>query len=204
MLRESLKFMLDSDPDIEVVGTAGDGAEACELCDTLKPDIVFMDIMMPGLNGIEATRIIKEKDVEIKVVILSTLGDDENVKLALKNGAIGYVLKDADPKDLIDITKNVHKGYSIIHHNIMDSISKKILVDNDTLSPKEDVKQYKLTSRELTILKLIVDGKSNREIASQIYITEGALRNAISDLLKKLELRDRIQLAVFAVKRRLV
>lgn len=204
ILRESIKYMLESDPDIKVVGTAGDGFEACIMCESLKPDIVLMDIMMPGCNGIEATKIIKEKYSNVKVVILSTFGDDENVKHSIKSGALGYVLKDADPKDLIEIVKNVSKGYSIIHQNVMESISRNIPEESDLVSSEDERKKYRLTNRELTILKLIVDGKSNKEIASEIFITEGALRNAVSEILRKLNLRDRIQLAVFAVKNHLV
>lgn len=204
ILRESLKFIIEQDSDIQVAGCAGNGREALQLCDRLLPNIVLMDIMMPGCDGVEGTRLIKEQYNSIKVLILTTFNDDENIAKALKNGADGYVLKDIKPDELILAVKSVAKGMSIIHKTAMDSMVKQFNTGNVSRKSKEATPAIDLTEREISIIKLIVDGNNNREIASGLFLTEGSVKNIITGILAKLNLKDRTQLAVFAVKSNLV
>lgn len=205
ILRESLKFIVEQDLEINVVGLASNGKEALKLCKELIPDVVLMDIMMPVCNGVEGTQLIKSQFRSIKVIILTTFNDDENISKAIKNGADGYVLKDVKPDELILAIKSVAKVFSIMHHTAMDTFAKQIDHNNDTNNHKQEAKlNLNLTERELSIIELIVDGKSNKEIAAEIFITEGSVKNIITSILEKLSLKDRTQLAVFAVKNNLV
>lgn len=204
ILRESLKFIIEQDSEIQVSGCAGNGREALKLCDQLIPNIVLMDIMMPGCDGVEGTKLIKEKYNSIKVLILTTFNDDENISKALKNGADGYILKDIKPDELILAVKSVAKGMSIIHKNAMNSVVKQINSGASVNKQTEDRLEVELTEREISIIKLIVDGNNNKEIAAQLFLTEGSVKNIITGTLSKLKLKDRTQLAVFAVKSNLV
>ncbi|WP_010251375.1 response regulator [Acetivibrio cellulolyticus] len=205
ILRESLKFIVEQDPEIKVVGLGSNGEEALNLCGELAPDVVLMDIMMPVCNGVEGTKLIKSKFQSIKVIILTTFNDEENISKAIKNGADGYVLKDIKPDDLIVAVKSVAKGFSIMHHTALNTVAKQINHDKEPTQRKQEPKfDINLTDRELSIIKLIVDGKSNKEIALSIFITEGSVKNIITNILEKLNLKDRTQLAVFAVKNNIV
>ncbi len=205
ILRESLKFIVEQDPEIDVVGLAGNGKEALNLCKELVPDVVLMDIMMPVCNGVEGTKLIKSQFRSIRVIILTTFNDDENISKAIKNGADGYVLKDIKPDELILAVKSVAKGFSIMHHTAMDTFAKQIDHENGANHHKQEFKlDVNLTDRELSIIELIVDGKSNKEIAAKIFITEGSVKNIITSILEKLHLKDRTQLAVFAVKNNII
>lgn len=204
ILRESLKFIIEQDSEIEVVGSAGDGREALKLCDRLLPNLVLMDIMMPGCDGVEGTRLIKEKYSSIKVIILTTFNDDDNISKALKNGADGYVLKDIKPDELILAIKSAAKGLGVIHKNAMTSVVRHFGTGNAVPGPKEPGPDLDLTPREASIIKLIVDGNNNKEIAAALYLTEGSVKNIITGILAKLKMKDRTQLAVYAVKNNLV
>lgn len=203
MLRQSLKFIIEQDSKIEVVGSAGNGKEAFELCEELLPDVVLMDIMMPECDGVEGTRLIKSKYPHIKVIILTTFNNDENVKSALKNGAAGYILKDLDPDDLILAIKSVSKGMSIMHQNVFDSVVKRVNEEEEE-APEKAQSAVHLTDREISVIRLIVDGKSNKEIGAILFITEGSVKNVVTGILEKIGLKDRTQLAVYAVKNHLV
>ncbi|HOV26996.1 MAG TPA: response regulator transcription factor [Pseudobacteroides sp.] len=204
MLRQSLKFIIEQDPGIKVEATAGNGEDALKLCDQFKPDVVLMDIMMPVCDGIEGTRLIKSKYPNIKVIILTTFNNDENIKNALQNGAAGYLLKDADPEDLILAIKSVAKGMSIIHHDVFDNVVKKVSDSEPDKPTAQNNIAIHFTDRELEVIKLIVDGKSNKEIGQELFITEGTVKNIITGILDKAELKDRTQLAVYAIKNRIV
>ncbi|MDQ2085414.1 response regulator transcription factor [Herbivorax sp. ANBcel31] len=202
ILRESLKFIIEQDSDIEVVGLAGNGKEALSVCEQLSPDVVLMDIMMPQCDGVEGTELIKSKYDKIKVIILTTFNDEENVSKAIKNGADGYVLKDISPDELILAVKSVFRGFSIMHHSTLSTFAgnKEKSNKKNKKSVKTNGTNVRLSKKELKILNLIVDGKNNKEIAKEMFITEGTVKNAISQMLDKLDLKDRTQLAVFAVK----
>jgi DNA-binding NarL/FixJ family response regulator len=202
ILRESLKFIIEQDSDINVVGLAGNGKEALSMCEKLNPDVVLMDIMMPECDGVEGTRLIKSKYETIKVIILTTFNDEKNVSTAIKNGADGYVLKDISPDQLILAIKSVFKGFSIMQQSTLNTFadSKEKRNNKKSITVKVKGVNIKLGKNELEILNLIVEGKSNKEIAETMFITEGTVKNTISHMLGKLNLKDRTQLAVFAVK----
>lgn len=195
LIRESLSILLGLEDDIEVVGTASNGQEAYELCITSRPDIVLMDVRMPIMDGVLGTKIIKESFNEIKVVILTTFKDDEYIKEALKNGAEGYILKNQTSDSIIDSLKAVIKGNMVFEKNVAETISSFMREEN-----KKTPTDYNLTEREADILKLIGEGMSNKEISKVLYLGEGTIRNYITNLLEKLQLRDRTQLAIFYLK----
>lgn len=204
ILRESLKFIIEQDNDIEIVGCTGNGKDALDMCDELLPDIVLMDLIMPVCDGVKGTKLIKAKHSQIKVIILTTYSDDENVSRALKNGADGYILKDIKPTDLVTAIKSTVKGLGVIHQNAFSSIVRQFNISSKPGNVREPSQYIDLTDRELSVIQLIVDGKGNKEIALDLYLTEGSIKNIVSGILSKLKLKDRTQLAVFAVKNNLV
>ncbi|MCX7711816.1 MAG: response regulator transcription factor [Clostridia bacterium] len=197
VIRDGLKFIIEQSKEIEVLGCAGHGLEALELCEKAHPDIVLMDIVMPICDGVEGTRLIKEKFENIKVMILTTFNDEDKVEQALKNGADGYILKAIESEELILTIKTIAKGLQVIHKNSYNLVLKKLHSEPEPMD-------FGLTDRESEVVKLIVFGKSNKEIASQLYLTEGSVRNLISSILFKTSLKDRTQLAVFAVKNNII
>ena len=204
VIREGIKFIIEQSAEIEVAGCAGNGREAFELCEKLKPDLVLMDIVMPVANGVEGTKLIKTKYNTIKVIILTTFNDDENIYQAFKNGADGYLLKDIEADELILTIKSIAKGLRVMHGGAFDAVVKRLGPENDLEEIKGGTPDVDLTEREKIILQLIVYGKSNKEIASALCLSEGSTRNMISNLLAKLQLKDRTQLAVYAVKNNIV
>lgn len=195
LIREGLKILLELENDFEVTGTASNGLEALEKCKVCKPDIVLMDIRMPVLDGVLGTKQIKEYCKDIKVVILTTFKDDEYIKEAMKNGASGYVLKNQSSDSIIDCLRAVANGNSVFEKEIADTIS---LMIKDGM--RKTPEYFKLSQREFEILKLIGEGLSNKEISMKLFLSEGTVRNYVTDLLEKLELRDRTQLAIFYLK----
>lgn len=194
---DTLKFILSHDTEIEISGCARNGREAVELCRKYSPDIVLMDIVMPICDGVEATTLIKQEFKTIKVLVLTTFADDINVKNALRNGADGYLLKETDTRSLILAIKSVANGLGVLHENVLVNLS-------DRENKPSEVKVNSLNNKELEIISMIVNGKSNKDIASVLHFTEGNIRNTISMILKKLNLKDRTQLAIFAIKNNLV
>ncbi len=200
LFREGIKKILEHDREIKVVGCAENGKEAFKLCEQFSPDVVLMDIEMPVCDGVEGTRLIKSKCMHTKVVMLTVFSDDEKTQNALNYGADGYILKDINQEKLVLTVKGVAAGLGIMHKDIYSNIVKKVnshtkisIIENKGLN-------VELSNRELSIIRLIVDGKSNKEIAETIYLTEGSVRNVISGILKKLNLKDRTQLGILAVK----
>jgi DNA-binding NarL/FixJ family response regulator len=203
---EGIKSILEADPDIEVVGSANNGLDAVRLCEKLSPDLVLMDIIMPVCDGIEGTRLIKASFPDVKVLVLTTFSDEHNILEAIQNGADGYILKDIKPEELRFTVKNMAKGLSVIHQNVFQTLLKKVtIVDNAAAETGVNGSiPFKLTEQELAIIQQIVFGKNNREIATEIYLSEGRVRNIITGILEKLQLKDRTQLAVYAVKNKLI
>lgn len=195
LIRESLSILLGLDEGIEVVGAASNGQEAFDKCKEVNPDIVLMDVRMPIMDGVLGTKLIKSSFKDIKVVILTTFKDDEYIKEAIKNGAEGYILKNQSSDSIVDSLKTVIKGNMVFEKNVARTLSSLIKEDN-----KKDIDKYNLTDREMDILKLIGEGLSNKEIAAKIHLGEGTIRNYVTSLLEKLELRDRTQLAIFYLK----
>ncbi|TYQ16592.1 UNVERIFIED_CONTAM: DNA-binding NarL/FixJ family response regulator [Acetivibrio alkalicellulosi] len=204
LLKESLKHVLEDDPDIKVVGMAKNGREAYKICLQEKPDIVLMDLIMPDCDGIEGTRLIKDFNKNTKVVILTLFNSDDNLSRALKNGADGYITKDIGPKELQQTIRSLYMGLGIIQNNLMDNLVRRIDFDHPVYNKELVYEKFKLNEKEIEIIKLIVDGKSYKDMSKVLFASEGTVRNMTSNLLHKLDLKDRIQLAIFAVKNKLV
>lgn len=198
---EGLTRILSSDPEIRVVGVAHDGAEALARVGELHPHLVLMDLKMPGVNGIIATRKIRERFPAIPVLVLTTYDDDEWVFDALRSGAAGYLLKDTPPKDLIASIKGTVSG-----KNFLDpTVAGKVLSDfqkHPTTAPPST--RFQISDRERELLRLLATGLSNGEIAQQLYLSEGTVRNYASELFKKLGVSDRTQAVVIALRHGLV
>ena len=204
VIRNGIKFIIEQDRDIEVVGCAANGREAFELCERLKPDVVLMDIIMPVCDGIEGTKLIKNKNCATKVIILTTFNNDENVSNALKNGADGFVLKDIETDELLLAVKSIAKGLRVMHGDAFGTVIKQLNTQKTPDFGQTANTETQLSEREIEIVRLIVFGKNNREIAAELFLSEGSVRNMISAILSKLRLKDRTQLAVFAVKNNVV
>jgi DNA-binding NarL/FixJ family response regulator len=204
LIRDGLKMILSLSEDIEVVGEAVNGEEAIDMLSRVNPDVILMDIRMPVLNGVEATKIIKEKFSAVKILILTTFNEDEYIFEGLKYGADGYMLKDVKSDEIIKAIKEVYKGNVLLQPEIatkvvraFNNISNHNEID-DNLEIEKSIKN--LTPRELEISNLVADGKSNREIGKVLFITEGTVKNHLTRILGKLELRDRTQLALYINK----
>lgn len=205
ILRESLKFIVEQDNQINVVGCAGNGMEAVELCEQFQPHLVLMDIMMPICNGVEGTRLIKEKFDHIKVIILTTFNDDENISKALENGADGYVLKDIKPDELIMAIKGTMKGLRVVHENIFSTVVEELNKARHQKKTEEKPSIHvDLNERDIEIIKLIAEGNTNKDIATKLFLTEGTVKNIITGILKLLNVQDRIQLVIYAVRNGIV
>ncbi len=202
LIRQSLSFVLDAQADIEMVGTASDGREAIELVRKEKPDVVLMDIRMPEVDGVECTRLIKSAYPQIKVIILTTFDDDEYVFGALRYGASGYLLKGVSVKELADAVREVVRGGSII----MPGVASKALemfarmARGSMQIAIEEKQTADLQENEWRVIREVGCGKSNKEIAAALCLSEGTVRNYLSSVLSKLDLRDRTQLAIWAVQ----
>jgi DNA-binding NarL/FixJ family response regulator len=200
VVRRGLTFFLKTQKDIEIIGEAGNGREAVELTRTLKPDLVLMDLVMPEMDGIQATKIIKTEMPEIKILMLTSFSDQDHVIPALEAGASGYQLKDIEPDELIDCIRKIMSGENQLH----PKATSHLLANLSNKENKERNLLEQLTKRELDVLKEIAKGKSNKEIASTLFITEKTVKTHVSNLLAKLEVADRTQAALFAVKNQLV
>jgi len=197
LIREGLKVLLEMDDKFIVIGEASNGQEAVDLYIKLRPDIVLMDIQMPVINGVEAIKKILELNKEAKIIILTTFDDDEYVYEGLKSGALGYILKDTSIEKLSESIKIIHQGGALIE----PSITKKILSELSKIEKgqkqKEDLIE-ELSVREKEILSLIGKGFSNREIADKLFLSVGTVKNYVTNILQKLEVKDRTQAAVKA------
>ncbi|WNR43928.1 response regulator transcription factor [Paenibacillus roseipurpureus] len=199
LIRESLHIVLGMDPDIEVVGLAENGHIAVQLCEDQHPDVVLMDIHMPIMDGVEATRRIKAKWPQIRVIILTTFQEISYVLDALSAGAEGYLLKAIHPKDLAAGVKWVHQGGTLIPHDIAKMLvaqarggaAEKGAAPGAEEAVRADA--YGLSERELQVLHCIADGLNNREIAEKLFLSEGTVKNYISNIYSKMDVRDRVQ-----------
>lgn len=203
ILRKGLKMILEGQEDIRVVGEAADGAEAYNLCQQHIIDIILMDIKMPNVNGVEATKRIKKDFPNIKIIILTTFNEDQYIFEGLKNGASGYLLKDTSPTKIAEAIREVYRGGVLIQPDIAARVVEQFKTLNRPTIEK-DKKIEDLTDREIEIIRLVGEGLNNKEIADHLFITEGTAKNHISNILTKLDLRDRTQLAIYALKNSLV
>lgn len=194
LIRQGLKALLELESDLQVVGEAENGQTAMYLLQKLRPDVVLMDVRMPVMDGVAATREITERFPEIKVLVLTTFDDDEYVAAALRNGAMGYLLKDTPSEELAAAIRAVYKGYTQLGPGLVEKIIAKV-PEPSALTPAS---WTELTPREREVLRLIAAGESNREIAQTLHISEGTVKNHVTSILNRLALRDRTQAAIFA------
>ncbi|WP_042369566.1 response regulator [Streptacidiphilus neutrinimicus] len=195
VVRRGLRTFLEIQPDIEVVGEAGDGAAGVELAESLRPDVVLMDVKMPGTDGIEALRLLKERGNPAKVLVVTSFTEHRTVVPALKAGAAGYVYKDVDPEALAGAIRSVHAGHVLLQPELAEA-----LLSEDGTGRSPQGRGGTLTEREQEVLGLIADGRSNREIARALTLSEKTVKTHVSNILMKLDLQDRTQAALWAVR----
>jgi len=196
LMREGLRTLLELEGGFEVVAEAGDGQAALDAYAELQPDVVLMDIRMPGMDGVEATRRLREKWSDARVIILTTFNDDAYVFEALRVGALGYLLKDLSGHELANAVQTVANGGVLID----PSVARKVVAEFARLTPSarpiNDGLPDPLTERELNVLRLLAEGMSNREIGNKLSLTEGTVKNYVTNVLQKIGARDRTQAAL--------
>jgi DNA-binding NarL/FixJ family response regulator len=206
LFREGMKRILEFEENFEVVAEGSDGSEALALVEQYRPDIVIMDINMPNINGVEATKQLIETYPDTKVVVLSIHDDENYVMRALQTGATGYLLKEMDADTLIEAVKIVAEGGSYLHpkvtHNLIREYRRLASEKGENKERKQEVRWplHLLTRRECEVLQLLADGKSNRGIGEALYISEKTVKNHVSNILQKLNVNDRTQAVVVAIK----
>lgn len=193
MVREGIKQLLEIDGDIQVIGEAGDGVEGIELLENLKPDVVLLDINMPKLNGLEVLKELKKRGLEYKILILTIHNELEYLVKAMDIGVDGYVLKDSELAVLKKAIFTIDEGNSYIQPSLTPLLKAKI-------DQFKETKVEELTKREIEVLKLIARGMYNREIADELVISEKTVKNHISNIFRKIDVTDRTQAAIFAIK----
>lgn len=197
VIRDGLEMLLTLEKDFQVVGTAQDGAEAVELAALKQPDLILMDLKMPGTNGIEATRQIRARFPEMKILVLTTYDDDEWVFDAIRAGASGYLLKDTPRQKIVEAIRGTMEGKSFVDPAIAGKLMNQVASNQ---KQPTSLLVEKLTERELDVLRLIAKGFNNSDIAGQLHLSEGTVRNHVSAILEKLGVSDRTQAAVIAIQ----
>jgi NarL family two-component system response regulator LiaR len=195
IVRKGIRGLLGTEADLEVVGEAKDGFEAISKAATLKPEVVLMDLEMPGMDGIEAIRRIKEHPPEVQILVLTSFATDDKVFPAIKAGALGYLLKDSSPKELIAAIRDVHRGEPSLHPTIA-----KMLLEEISAPPQKPPTKDPLTDRELEVLELVAGGLSNQQIADKLVISESTVKTHVNHILGKLHLASRTQAALYALR----
>ncbi len=201
LIRQGIRLLLEIEPDIQVVGQAANGSEAIQQVEILRPDVVLMDVRMPGMDGVAATRELGTRFPEVKVIILTTFEDDETVFEGLKAGARGYLLKDISSEEMAEAVRKVAAGEALIQsrltRKVLEEFSRLASANTGPLVGKggssNAALSVPLTERELEVLHALAHGLSNREIAGQLVITEGTVKNHVSSLMEKMGVRDRTQ-----------
>lgn len=199
VVRRGLAFFLRTQKGIDIIGEGANGKEAVELAKSLKPDVILMDLVMPEMNGVEATKIIKKENPNIHIMMLTSFSDQDHVIPALEAGASGFQLKDIQPDELVASIKKIMGGENQLHPKATSHPLANLSRGKQERNLLDD-----LTKRELDVLKEIAKGKSNKEIAASLFITEKTVKTHVSNLLSKLELADRTQAALFAVKNQII
>jgi NarL family two-component system response regulator LiaR len=197
-VRQGLRTYLDLQSGINVVGEAPDGQKAIDMVRDLLPDIVLMDLVMPNMSGVEATREITMISPSTRVIVLTSFSEDEQVFASIKAGAQGYLMKDVLPQDLVRAIRTVHRGEA----QLDPEIARKLM--HEFSNPQPTRPKHDLTERELEVLRLISLGKSNKEISEDLVLSEKTVKTHVSNILQKLHLSDRTQAAVYALRERIV
>ena len=203
MVRAGFRLILEAEDDLAIIGEASDGEQAVAAARTLQPDVVLMDVQMPRMDGIEATRrIAQDAAIRSRVIILTTFDQDDYVFEALRAGASGFLLKNAPPEELVHAVHIVAAGDALL----APSITRRVIEEYSQRPPrrKNDADLDRLTEREIEVLRLLATGKSNAELAAHLYLGEGTIKTHVSHLLAKLGLRDRVQAVVYAYESGLV
>lgn len=205
LFRRGLEMVLAQEPDIEVVGEAGDGAEAVERAADLLPDVVLMDVRMPRRSGIEACTLVKDVVPSARIIMLTISDEEADLYDAIKAGATGYLLKEIPIEELAEAVRAVHDGQSLIS----PSMASKLLTEFALMAKRTDdrrnqVPAPRLTERELEVLKLVARGLNNRDIAKELFISENTVKNHIRNILEKLQLHSRMEAVVYAVREKLL
>jgi len=199
IVRSGITALLAQVPDIEVVGEASDGQQAITQAAILRPDVILMDLVMPNIDGIEAIRQIKARQPESRILVLTSFAADDKVFPAIKAGALGYLLKESRPSDLIEAIRQVYRGESALH----PTIARKVLQEL-TRPPDRPPTPDPLTEREMDVLRLVAQGLGNQEIAAKLHVGDATVRTHVSNILAKLHLANRIQVALYALREGLV
>jgi NarL family two-component system response regulator LiaR len=196
VVRQGLRTFLEVQGGLELAGEASDGAEAVRLVRQSLPDVVLMDLVMPGVDGIEATRQIRDLSPSTKVIVLTSFDDDERVFPAIKAGAAGYLMKDVPPAELAEAVRRVHRGEALVAPSVAAKLMQEVAGRKPAIAD--------LTERELDVLRLVARGLSNKLIARELVVSEKTVKTHVSNILAKLHLADRTQAALYAVRERLV
>jgi len=199
IVRKGIRALLATEPGIEVVGEASNGQEALDMAQHLEPNVILMDLVMPGMDGLEATRQLTAKLPQVSILVLTSFDGDDKVFPAIKAGALGYLLKDTGPEDLVQALQQVSQGESSLHPSIARRLLRRI--SEPEQAPAE---LDALTDREIEVLCLVAHGKSNREISDRLTISEATVRTHVSNILAKLNLCSRTQAALYALREGLV
>ena len=199
IVREGLRTLLGEVPDIELVGEAPDGPAAITLAGSLRPDVVLLDLLMPGMTGIEVARHILAQQPECRIIVLTSFADDQNVVAAMQAGVAGYLLKDVLQADLVKGIRQAAQGEPVLHPEAQRKLVEHLTRPARGQDEQSELEQ--LTERERDVLALVARGMSNRQIADELHITEGTVKGHVSNVLSKLHLQDRTQAALYAVRR---
>jgi response regulator len=196
---DAIKYNLSQEKQINIVSTAQNGQEAIEKCIKYNPNVILLDIQMPIIDGVQATKKIKQYNENIKVIILTTFDEDESISKAFLNGADNYLVKDIDTKTIISTINYVNDGMTLMQEKIQNKLKQIVKNQKNITSEKIDI-----TDEQKKIIKLIVDGKKNEEIAEELHYSIGSIKNKITQILKELNLVDRTALAVYAIKQNII
>jgi len=204
VVREGLSAILKNKENLHVLGEAQDGQEAVEHVRSLEPDVVLMDVSMPRMGGVEATRIIKREFPHIGIIALTMYEEQQYIFDLVRAGATGYLLKDSDSAQIVKAIQSIYRGESLIH----PSVASKILAEFSLLAQKKGKKaswvEHDLTEREITVLRLVADGKTNKEIANALDLSEKTVKNHVRNIFHKLQVYDRTQAAILAIRKGLI
>ncbi len=198
---EGLKRILESDPDLRVIGAVNDGQEALDFVAHRAPDLILMDLKMPGMNGVVATRRILQAYPRMRVLVLTTYDDDEWIFDAIRAGASGYLLKDTPPRELIEAIKGTVSGRSYVDPNVTGKLLRSLA---GSAKPGSSTTNFHLSAREREVLQLMAQGLTNADIAGRLYLTEGTIRNYTSEVFRKLGVSDRTQAVIVGLRHGLV